>query len=95
MILGIIATSVSLLSCACYGILSPVGLVCGIIAWVSASREKQRIAAGQAPPNGLNSAGYILGIIGTIVSLLVMLLGAIAIISIIIFAVNNPQPRNF
>lgn len=81
------------MSCGCYGVISPVGLTLGIIAWVSASRERTKIAQGIVRPSGIVESGYILGIIGTILSAIIMLLFAILITGLIIHAANNPQQR--
>lgn len=90
LILGILSVVVALMSCGCYGLISPVGLVLGIIAWVSSSRERTKIAQGLARPSGIVESGYILGIIGTILSAIIMLLFAVVIIGLVIHAANNP-----
>lgn len=93
LILGILSIVVALMSCGCYGLISPVGLVLGIIAWGSASRERTKIAQGLVRPSGIVQSGYILGIIGTILSAIIMLLFAVVIIGLVIHAANNPRPR--
>jgi hypothetical protein len=90
LILGILSVVVALMSCGCYGLISPVGLVLGIIAWASSSRERTKIAQGLARPSGIVESGYILGIIGTILSAIIMLLFAVVIIGLVIHAANNP-----
>lgn len=90
LILGILSVVFALMSCGCYGLISPVGLILGIIAWTSSSRERTKIAQGLARPSGIVESGYILGIIGTIVSAIIMLLFAVVIIGLVIHAANNP-----
>lgn len=90
LILGILSIVLALMSCGCYGLISPVGLVLGIIAWTSASRERTKIAQGLARPSSIVESGYILGIIGTILSAILMLLFAVLIIGLVIHAANNP-----
>lgn len=96
MVLGIISLVVTLFSCACfYGILSPVGLVMGIIGWVVAAKERAKVARGESRSNGLNEAGYILGIVSTIVSALAFVAFIVVMIFLVIVISRENRNGNF
>jgi hypothetical protein len=61
LILGIVAV----VMCWCYG----VGAVPGVIAIVFGVQAKKAVAQGQATNPGMAKAGFILGISGTIISI--------------------------
>lgn len=54
---------------------APAGLVCGVIAWVMGNKDMPRIRSGRMDPSGegITQGGRICGIIGTIISILMLL----------------------
>ncbi len=89
-VLGLVGLLLSLpTSCACYGVPAVIGCALGIVAWVMGHRERARVAAGEIAPNGLLTAGWVMGIIATIMALVVLLAAAVFIALIAIGAVSE------
>lgn len=61
LVLGILSV---LLSCFC------IGIAAGIPAFILGKKSKDAAAAGQANNGGLGQAGFILGIVGTVLSII-------------------------
>jgi hypothetical protein len=61
------------------GLLSVLGVcfVLGPIAWIMGSSERARVRAGMYRDNGLLTAGYIMGIISTLLMILPLMIGII------------------
>jgi hypothetical protein len=78
------------LSCLCYGIPAIIGGAFGVAAWVMGHKERARIAAGEVAPNGLLTAGYVMGIITTILAVLVLLMLVAVIVLVSIGAIAEP-----
>jgi hypothetical protein len=83
LVLGIVSTSVSVIALpflCCVGlggILSLVGLVLGIPAWVMAQRDLGRMKQGEMDPDGHSQTvgGLVCGIVGTVLGTLGFLAG--------------------
>jgi hypothetical protein len=77
LVLGILSIVVSLMCCVTIPI--PVGMALGIPAWIMGKNDSANITSGQMDPlgAGMTKGGMICGIVGTILSLLgVILIGA-------------------
>ena len=63
-----------------------IGLPLGIMAWLWGSKDLKEIDAGRMNPEGrsMTQIGYILGIIGTIVNVLGLIGGCVAIVFIFV-----------
>jgi len=95
MALGIISVVFVLISCvaaAIFGII-PVGIVglgTGIAAWVMGRKDLAEIRSGERDPNGegMTNAGWICGIIGTLVNGLIVLIqcGILAVVAALFLA---------
>jgi hypothetical protein len=79
--LGIISIVLSSLSVCSYGIAGLIGLIMGICVWVMGQRDLKKMRSNQMDPQGLGTtqAGWICGIIGTILGALAALFFAIMI----------------
>jgi hypothetical protein len=73
----------------CGWVIVLVGLVLGIMAWVMGSGDLKKIRAGQidAAAQGQTKSGYITGIVGTILNILYVVCGCIAVIVMITMGV--------
>jgi predicted Zn finger-like uncharacterized protein len=76
--------------------ISPVGLVLGLVAWVMGQKDLRKMRRGDMDPRGEGStqAGWICGIIGTVLNGLMTLLctGYIATVIIVVNSVTPPAP---
>ena len=93
LVLGIISIASVVLN-ACYvGVL--IGLPLGITAWALGSGDLRKIKKGEMDEEGLGmtQAGWICGIIGTILQSLVLLTCGGFLTFILVQANNAPQPK--
>jgi hypothetical protein len=86
--LGIIS-----LVCMVLCILSPIGLILGLTSWVMGQKDLRKMRRGDMDPRGegTTQAGWICGIIGTILNTL-MTLGCSAYFGFIFFVVSTVKP---
>ncbi|MFO0941711.1 MAG: hypothetical protein U0930_13225 [Pirellulales bacterium] len=87
MIFGVISVVMPLFICF-YGLSIPLGLVFGMAAWIVSSNDRKKVAQGIIR-TGLADVGYTLGIIGTIINGLLLLLIAAFVIFVIVAAANG------
>jgi hypothetical protein len=73
----------------CCFVFLPFGTVLGVSAWLISKSEKRKIEAGLMPPSGIVDAGYILGIVGTSINVLIILLGIAYFVVMMTFAIKN------
>ncbi len=73
---GILSVVMALMSCGCYGMFTPIGLGFGIAGWYMSAKDFVKLNSGQINQvgSGLIQAGYTLGIIGTVLNCLIILL---------------------
>ena len=91
--LGLIFGIMSILAAptpVCCILFVPIGFVLGLAGWLISKSEKQKVEAGLLAPSGLMDAGYILGLVGICLNILVLLLG----VAIVVIGTLN-QPKNF
>lgn len=77
LVLGILSVCAAVVGVCCFGIiLGPAALALGISAWVMGQGDRNKMAAGTIDPagRGNTTAGWICGIIGTILGVLALLL---------------------
>ncbi len=86
--LGIASIVTSLFGC------SPIALVLGGMAWVWGRRDLKAMDRGEMDPEGrwLTLAGFITGIIGTAIGLLMLLVAVVYILFIVAFVAMMPKP---
>lgn len=70
MILGVLSVCMPLFICF-YGLSIPLGLILGIVAWLTSASERKKAAQGLIRV-GLADLGYILGIIGTVINAILL-----------------------
>jgi len=68
----------------CFAIVAPLGLCMGIFAWAMGASDLDRMRRGELDPDGqsLTSGGQVCGILGSIASVLILLLYALAFMGI-------------
>lgn len=73
--------------------LSPIGLTLGLIAWVMGQKDLRKMRRGDMDPRGegTTQAGWICGIIGTVLNTLAVLFCS-GYIALVAFAVNSIPP---
>ncbi len=82
MIFGVLSVCMPLFICF-YGLSIPLGLIFGIAAWIMSSTERKKAAQGIVR-TGLADVGYILGIIGTVLNgILLLMIGGFIIFVIV------------
>jgi len=88
---GTLILVLGILSLVFMALCQPIGLVLGIIAWVMGQRDLRKIAAHTLDPEGqgLTQAGWICGIIGTILNGLMSLLMVAYIVVAVAFISNS------
>ena len=77
---GILSVVMALMSCGCYGLFAPIGLGFGIAGWYMSAKDFFKLNSGQINQvgSGLIQSSYTLGIIGTVLnSLIILLFGAV------------------
>jgi hypothetical protein len=90
LVLGILSTVFSAISPCLYGVPALfIALPMGIVAWVLGSRDLKKMAAGTMDPDGrgMTQAGMICGIVGVVLSILIVI-GIVAVISFVILMAN-------
>ena len=90
LILGLGITSIVIVFLC--GIL-PVGIFFGIPAWIMGRLDMRKLNAGEMDPSGIGAtkAGLICGIIGTIISLLII----VAVVGLILVGIESGEFDNF
>ncbi len=94
MVLGIISLACLFLS-MCYGLGVLIGLPLGITAWVLGSGDLRKIKNHEMDEEGqgMTLAGWICGIIGTVLHSLVLLTCGGLITFALLLGANTPPPR--
>jgi hypothetical protein len=93
LVFGIISIASVILNMCYIGVL--IGLPLGITAWVMGSGDLRKIKKGEMDEEGLGmtQAGWICGIVGTILQSLVLLLCGGFITFLLVSGANSPPPR--
>jgi predicted Zn finger-like uncharacterized protein len=93
LVFGIISIASVILNMCYIGVL--IGLPLGITAWVMGSNDLRKIKKGEMDEEGLGTtqAGWICGIVGTILHSLVLLLCGGFITFLLVSGANNTPPR--
>jgi hypothetical protein len=92
---GALVLSMGVLSLVMLSLCYPVGAVLGLVAWVMGQSDLRKFRRGDMDPagQGLTQAGWICGIIGTVLNLLITL-GCVGFIGLIWYEDHNrPRPR--
>jgi hypothetical protein len=89
--MGVAAMVLGILSCALFCMYGILSLVLGILAIVFGIKGRKRAARGEATNHGQAQAGFIMGIIGTILGVAVIVLLAIGITA----AINSDDDSDY
>src|SRR5262249_34475079 len=73
-----------------------IGLACSLPAWIIGQGDRRRIQQGRIAPSdqGLATAGWVCGIVGTLINGLLLLCGVAALVGLISVGLQN-QPKRF
>ena len=73
---------------SCLPVLSIAGIIFGALALKKSGENKRFALSNGLVENGMNTAGYVTGLIGLIVSCLMTVLYVLAIVAIVVLALN-------
>ncbi len=92
---GPLVLTLGVLSLVMLTICYPVGVVLGLAAWVLGQADLRKLRAGGMDPagHGLTQAGWICGIVGTVLNALITL-GCVGLFGLMFYQeANRPRPR--
>ena len=89
--MGVAAMVLGILSCALFCMYGILSLVLGVLAIVFGIKGRKRAERGEATNHGQAQAGFIMGIIGTILGVAVIVLLAIGITA----AINSEDDSDY
>ena len=69
LVLGIVGLTLAVWT---FGILFPINLTCSVLAWIFGVKGRRKADLGVAGQRGLAQAGYIMGIVGTVIGVLAL-----------------------